>query len=138
MRVVYVDTGAWIALLYRRDRAHESASRHFLRLRESGDLLVTSDSAIGETITRLRYDAGLPAVRAYHKVIDESVRLRALRIYESDANLRARAFRIMEKSADLRVSYADCVGAAVADKVQASAVFGLDHDFRIMGYTLEP
>jgi predicted nucleic acid-binding protein len=59
-------------------------------------------------------------------------------VHESDADLRARAFRIMERFADLRLSYADCVGAAVADKVQASAVLGLDHDFRIMGYSLEP
>jgi hypothetical protein len=138
VRAVYVDTGAWIALIYRRDRAHQDVSRHFARLRQDGDLLVTSDPAIGETVTRLRYDAGLSAAMAFRRILDEAVRMRALRIQESDSDLRERAFQIMERFADLRLSYADCVGAAVADKIQASAVFGLDHDFRIMGHALEP
>lgn len=138
MRSVYVDTGAWIALVYRRDRAHEEARAHFVRLRESGDLLVTSDSALGETITRLRYDAGLSAALAFRDVVEEAAHRRALRIRESDPDLRKEAFRIMGKFKDLQLSYADCVGAAAADEVKASAVFGFDHDFRIMGYTLEP
>ena len=138
MRAVYVDTGAWIALIYRRDRAHVQVNEHFARLRGAGDLLVTSDPVIGETITRLRYDAGLPAVLAFRQVIEESVSLRSLRIRDSDTQIRKRALRVMERFSDLRLSYADCVGAAVADEIEASAVFGLDHDFRIMGYTLEP
>lgn len=65
MRTVYVDTGAWIALAYRRDRVHAQVSRRFAEMRKRGDLLVTSGPAIGETVNRLRYDAGLPLALAF-------------------------------------------------------------------------
>lgn len=44
----------------------------------------------------------------------------------------------MATYADLRLSYADCVGAVVAKEARAAAVFGLDHDFRVLGFNLEP
>lgn len=138
MKAVYVDTGAWIALIYRRDRAHDSVRESFARLREDGALLLTSDPAVSETVTRLRYDAGLSTALAFRRILDDAVRLQTLRIHESDADLRSEAFRIMEKFGDLKLSYADCIGAAVATKTKAEAVLGLDHDFRIMGFKVVP
>lgn len=138
MRAVYVDTGAWIAVAYRRDRAHPSMSRHFKKLRADGDLLVTSDPAVGETVTRLRYDAGLTAALEFRRILDEAVAQQTLRIRDTDAELRKRALERMERYRDLRLSYADCVGAAVAKEISASAVFGLDNDFRVMGFAVEP
>lgn len=138
MRAVYVDTGAWIALAYRRDRAHPRMTRHFKKLRSGGDLLVTSDPAVGETITRLRYDAGLSYALSFRRILEEAVALQALRIRETDADLRRSALGLMERYGDLRLSYADCIGAAVAQEIDAGAVFGLDHDFRVMGFAVEP
>ncbi len=138
MKAVYVDTGAWIALVYRRDRAHERVSRHFTRLRESGSFLVTSDPAVGETITRLRYDAGLAYALAFRRILDEAIALRSLRIRDTDPGLRKRALQLMERYGDLSLSYADCVGAVVAQEIEASAVLGLDNDFRVLGFVVEP
>lgn len=138
MRAVYVDTGAWIALVYRRDRAHDRVSRRFAELRERGDLLVTSDQAIGETVTRLRYDAGLSPAMAFRRILDEGAAAQALRIRDTDPGLRRQAFALMERYGDLKLSYADCVGAAVAREIDATAILGLDHDFRVMGFALEP
>lgn len=138
MRAVYVDTGAWIAVAYRRDQAHRRMSRHFKKLRADGDLLVTSDPAVGETVTRLRYDAGLASALEFRRILDEAVGQQTLRIRDSDSELRKRALKLMERYRDLRLSYADCVGAAVAKEIDASAIFGLDNDFRVMGFTVEP
>jgi predicted nucleic acid-binding protein len=138
VRVVYVDTGAWIALLWRRDRAHRRMATHFLALREAGDLLVTSEPAIGETATRLRYDAGLSATLAFHGRLEQALAGGDLRIRDTDAELRRAAFAILERHGDLLLSYADAVGAAVAREVGAKSVLGLDHDFRILGFALEP
>lgn len=44
----------------------------------------------------------------------------------------------MAQFADIQMSYADCIGAATAEELAVSAVLGLDHDFRILGYVLEP
>lgn len=44
----------------------------------------------------------------------------------------------MERYEGLALSYADAVGAVVARRVRADAVFALDNNFRIMGFTVEP
>ena len=93
---------------------------------------------MGETATRLRYDAGLSAALAFHRLLDEATAAGTLKIRESDVELRRMAFAIMERHADLALSYADCIGAAVAKSVGAKTVLGLDHDFRILGFALEP
>jgi predicted nucleic acid-binding protein len=135
VRVVYVDTGAWIALLWARDRAHSKMADHFRQMDRSS-LLVTSDPAVAETATRLRYDAGLSATLAFHGYLEEAIAIGRLRIRDTDPDLRHEAFTIMGRHGDLTLSYADCVGAAVARQVRASAVLGLDNDFRVLGFTL--
>jgi predicted nucleic acid-binding protein len=59
-------------------------------------------------------------------------------VHDSDARLRSAAFDLMAKYADLRLSFPDCVGAVVARSARANAVFGLDDDFRVLGFALEP
>lgn len=138
MRVVYADTGAFIALIWSRDRDHQRMRDHFRNLRATGVRLVTSDPVIGETATRLRYDAGLAAAQAFREVIEEATAAGSLVIRESDGDLRRRAFEWMRRYGGLRLSYADAIGAAVASQMRVDAVLGLDHDFRVMGFSLEP
>ena len=138
MRTIYVDTGAFIALLWSRDRDHRAMRARYARLREERARLVTADPVISETATRLRYDAGLNAAQTFGAVIREAVGAGTLFVRESDAELRARAFDVMTRYDALQLSYADCVGAAVASELRADAVLGLDNDFRIMGFALEP
>lgn len=44
----------------------------------------------------------------------------------------------MGRYPDLTLSFTDCVGAVTAADGKASAVFGLDNDFRVLGFALEP
>jgi len=138
VRTIYVDSGAFIALIWRRDRAHDRVREHFSRLRHDHDLLVTSDPVIGETSTRLRYDAGLSPALAFWRILEDAVAAGTLHIRDSDPKLRRAAFDVMSTYSGLSLSYADCVGAAVAREIRADAVFGLDRDFQIMGFALEP
>ena len=138
MRVVYVDTGAWIALIWKRDRAHRTVADHFRALQREHPLLVTSEPVIAETATRLRYDAGLAATLAFHRYLEDALVAGGLRIRDTDPGLRRQAFAIMERHGDLMLSYADCIGAAVAKEAGAAAILGLDNDFRVLGFTLEP
>lgn len=138
MTTVYVDSGAFIALVWRRDQAHERVTSQYRRYRSQRARFVTSDPVVGETATRLRYDDGLPAALAFRDVVREAVSAGDLRVRESDQPLRNAAFDVMRRYGDLPLSYADGVGAAVTREVKAAAVFGLDHHFRLMGFTLEP
>ena len=139
MRTVHVDTGAFIALLWSREGPPgPSGGARYGQLKEERARLVTSDPVIAETATRLRYDAGLDAARTFGAVIRDAAAAGTLVVRESDDDLRLRAFAIMTRYDGLALSYADCVGAAVATETRADAVLGLNHDFRVMGFTLEP
>ncbi|MGH3048595.1 MAG: type II toxin-antitoxin system VapC family toxin [Gaiellaceae bacterium] len=138
MRVVYVDTGALIALIWKRDRAHGRVREHYRRLRAQRDGLLTSNLVLAETATRLRYDAGLPAALAFKEVVEEAVATGALSVRYADPDLDGRAWQLMEQYADRALSFADCVGAVTARDGRADAVFGLDADFSILGFALEP
>ncbi|MGH3546413.1 MAG: type II toxin-antitoxin system VapC family toxin [Mycobacteriales bacterium] len=137
-RKLYVDSGAFIALTFARDQAHHQISEAFRKIRRDRDLLVTSEAVVTETTTRLRYDAGLPAALAFHQALIHGRLSGDLIVRDSDEQLRDEAFGILKRYADLKLSYADAVGAAIAQQQRVDAVFGLDSDFRIMGFTLVP
>jgi predicted nucleic acid-binding protein len=138
LRVVYVDTGALIALIWRRDRAHERMREHYVRLRDERDALLTSSLVIAETATRLRYDAGLRTALAFRELIEQAETTRRLDIRRPNADLESRAWDVMEQHADRALSLTDCVGAVTARDGAAEAVFGLDADFAVLGFALEP
>lgn len=138
MRVVYVDTGALIALIWRRDRAHERIREHYARLRDARDALLTSSLVIAETATRLRYDAGLRAALAFRELVEQAESARRLDIRRPDADLESRAWDVMERYDDRALSFTDCVGVVTARDGSAEAIFGLDADFAVLGFALEP
>ena len=138
MRKVYIDTGAFIALIWQRDTDHARVADAFRRLRQDGTPLLTSAAVVSETATRLRYDAGLPAVTAFRSVLDRAEAQRSMRVRPTDAVLRGAAFDVMERYAGLRLSFADAVGAAIARDERADAILTLDDDFRALGFTVEP
>ena len=136
--MVYADSGAFIALLWRRDRAHARVRDHYTALREAGDVLLTADLVVSETATRLRFDAGLHAALAFRSLLEEAVAAGRLIVRHADAELDARAWDLMERHPGLTLSFTDCVGAVTATEGRAAAVFGLDNDFRALGFPLEP
>lgn len=138
MRVVYVDTSALIALIWRRDRAHASVAAHFGRLRAAKDTLITCNLVIAETATRLRYDAGLRAALAFRDLLDQATASGELSIRHADADLDARAWSLIERHDTRALSFADAAGAVTAKDAGAAAVFGLDADFAVLGFALEP
>ena len=54
--MIFVDSGAWIALLNRRDQHHDDAVVIYTTLKQQKVQLLTTDYVIDETVTRLRYD----------------------------------------------------------------------------------
>ncbi len=111
---------------------------HYLRLREAGDTLLTSNLVLAETATRLRYDAGLRAALAFRTLVEEAVDAGRLLVRYTDEELDRKAWDVMERYADRALSFADCIGAVTAREASAAAVFGLDADFSVLGFALEP
>ncbi|MGH2498811.1 MAG: type II toxin-antitoxin system VapC family toxin [Candidatus Limnocylindria bacterium] len=138
MRAVVVDTGAWIALLNRRDPLHPSASAHLDRLRSDGARLVTTNYVIDETATRLRYGAGLAAAVRFKEVVDAARKSAALRVAWIDPRIEARAWAVLEEYADIGLGLTDATTAAVARAHRIREVFGFDADFRALGFLVAP
>ena len=107
-------------------------------MRAAGDVLLTSDLVVSETATRLRFDAGLEAALAFRGLLEEAIEAGRLIVRHADAELDARAWDLMERNPGLTLSFTDCVGAVTATEGRAAAVFGLDNDFRVLGFSLEP
>jgi predicted nucleic acid-binding protein len=138
VRLLYLDTGYLLALVLRRDRHHEAARTHFQSVRGESVVLVTTDAVLGETFTRLRYDAGVKAVRALRDALDRIEDGGTLRVQESTAELREQALALVEQYDTRPLSYADAVGTVLARQLGVDAVLGFDGDFRMLGLTLEP
>ncbi len=111
---------------------------HYRVLQRAGDVLLTSNLVISETATRLRYDAGLSAALGYRGLVDEAVEAGRLLVRHADSDLESKGWDVMAQYADLTLSFTDCVGAVTAREGSAGSVFGLDADFRLLGFTLEP
>lgn len=93
---------------------------------------------LAETATRLRYDAGLRPALALRELVDAAVAVGRLTVRYSDPGLDGRAWDLMARYGDQSLSFADCVGAVTAREASAAAVFGLDADFSMLGFALEP
>jgi predicted nucleic acid-binding protein len=135
---VFVDTGAWIALLRKDDAKHMDAARGWARLLRDGARLITSSFVVSESATRLRYDAGLPAALAFRDRIRQAVDRGLLRVVWIDEEVADEGWGVLERYADLALSLTDATSAAIATRLRITDVFTFDADFRPMGFTLHP
>ena len=109
-----------------------------MRLTSAGDQFVTSNLALAETATRLRYDAGLRTALEFREIVEEAVAVGQLVVRYADEDLDGKAWGLMERFSDQLLSFADCAGAVTAREARAAAVMALDRDFSVLGFALEP
>ena len=100
--------------------------------------MLTSNLVLAETATRLRYDAGLSAALTFRDFLQRATDSGRLAVRYNDPDLDREAWALMERYAGRSLSFADCVGAVTAREASAAAVFGLDADFAILGFAVEP
>lgn len=74
----------------------------------------------------------------FRVLVEEAVVSGTLDVRYTDAELDAKAWDVMQRYGDQSLSFVDCAGAVTAREGRASAVFGLDRDFTVLGFTLEP
>ncbi|MFD1361812.1 type II toxin-antitoxin system VapC family toxin [Lentibacillus salinarum] len=134
---LFIDTGAWIALMLETDQYHEKA-RYFF---ESIDLSVTrttSSFVIAETYTWLRYREGFKCAHLFLEIVNHSKASRALDVIEGDKDTIELAEQILRDFSDQRLSYVDAVSMAMMKKKQMKQVFGFDQHFYIMDFEVVP
>lgn len=135
---MFVDTGAWLALLERQDYYHASASTHYDQLATAGVGFLTTNYVVDETGTRLRYDVGLRAALAFRASLTQLSRAGRARVVWIDERIEAEGWRIMEQYADVRLNLTDATSAAVARASRITEVFGFDAHFQALGFIVAP
>jgi predicted nucleic acid-binding protein len=132
LRAVFVDTGAWVALRYRRDQFHLRARTLLQRLRADGLGLVTTEWVVAETVTLLKARGAVDEAL----ILGEAIQAGRLGfLVESTGERRRRAWELFVRYRDRRVGWVDCASFAVMDELNVTRFFGFDDDFVRAGFT---
>ena len=131
--MIFVDTGAWIALLNQRDQYHHNAVAVFNDLQQHQVRLLTTDYIIDETTTRLRYDANHRLAVEFLNQIEFFTETGILTITEIDNNVFEEAKTLFRQYDSARLSFTDCTSFIICRVNNISEAFAFDRHFPIMG-----
>ena len=122
--MIFVDSGAWIALLNRRDQHHGDALAIYNDLVQQNTQFLTTDYVIAETVNRLR-DNHLVAVQ-FLDLIEGSKATGALTVVEIDSVLFQEAEGLFRQYDTAGFSFTDCTSFAVCQQCNISEAFAFD------------
>lgn len=128
--MIFVDTGAFLALYIKRDQYHRQAHKVFRALPRP---FSTSNHVIDELATLLGRIAGY---RYAADRIDDLYASESIEVLASTRNDEIEAIRWMRKYADKKVSFTDCVSFAVMRRLGIHHVFTFDRHFRDAGFEI--
>ena len=132
MNGIFVDSGAWYALLDSDDADH-SAAAEFLAANTIP--LITTNFVFSETVTLIRYRVGHEAARSFGQKLKESSFVRVIAVTAADEE---RAWDIFTKYRDQNFSFVDCTSFAVMERMKFSAAFAFDRHFSVMKFAVVP
>jgi len=133
--VVFVDTGAWLALYDRKDQNHRTAKEASMHLRDEKIPLFTTDYVFDEAVTIIRLRVGHKEAVSFG---DSLLKSRVVQIVEINGDIKKEAWNMFVKYKDHRFSYTDCTSFAVLLRMKIDMVLGYDKHFQSMHFTLFP
>ena len=128
MKRVFVDTGAWYALVDKKDPDHEKAAGF---IRANTFPLITSNFVFSETVTLIRMRLGWTIAADFGKKLRESGFVSLVPLKDED---EARAWEIFLKYKDKDFSYTDCTSFAFMERLRIDTAFSFDSHFRAMKF----
>ena len=134
--MIFVDSGAWIALLNRRDQHHDDAVVILNNLGRQNVQLLTTDYVIDETVTWLRYRVSHPVAVQFFDLIGSSRATGVLTLVAIDRFLFQEAERLFRQYNTARLSFTDCTSFAICQQHNISEAFAFDQHFPMVGITL--
>lgn len=134
-REIFVDTGAWIALVDGSDHLHPTAKATYPTMLHSGNRLVTTNLVVAETYNLIRRRIGHAAAIRFLESLRSSPRL--IKVY-SNQQLEMEAEAILRRYADQDFSLVDAVSFAVMQQRGIAEAFAFDYHFLVAGFMLIP
>jgi hypothetical protein len=135
VKAVFVDTAGWVACADAADPAHKGCRAARDAALESGQMLVTSDFVVDETLTLIRLRLGLSAAEAWWDQVDRSPRLRWERV-DSDRFEKARHLFFQYRDKDF--SFTDCTSFVIMREARLTHALTTDRHFEQAGFQVWP
>lgn len=134
--MIFVDTGAWIALVNQKDQYHRDAVDVFNDLQQRQVRLLTTDYIIDETITRLRYDTHYALAVEFLNRIEFFTETGILTITEINKDIFEEAKTLFRQYDSAKLSFTDCTSFVTCRVNSISEAFAFDRHFQMMGIDL--
>jgi predicted nucleic acid-binding protein len=132
-QLVFVDSGAWIALALSRDPLHERAQEQWGVLQEAAAGLYTSIPIVIETFTFLDRNANRDVALAWKEAIYKSGVVKILPCELRDLEPSWDYFR----RADLhKLSAVDATSFSIMKRARIGLAFTFDHHFASVGFRM--
>ena len=112
--MIFVDTGAWIAILNPNDQYHREAVAIYRHFQQQKTRFLTTDYVIDETVTRLRYDTNHSIAVIFLERIERLVETRVLTLVEIDNRIFREAIALFRQYDSARLSFTDCTSFVVS------------------------
>lgn len=132
MQGVFVDTGAWYALVDRNDPDHQEVVS---KLQEHKARLVTSNFIIDETLTLMRCRLNWEIAHAFGAKMREGMLSRIARISSADEDA---SWEIFTRHHDQAFSFTDCTSFALMARLNIETAIAIDNDFKAYGFNCLP
>jgi predicted nucleic acid-binding protein len=132
---LFIDTGAWLAVIDSKDQYHESAREFYNRVIREGFLFVTTNLVIAETYTIACRRLGHRTAIRFLDLIEASHRLAEV---WSTPELEVVAAGTLRSYDEQDFSYVDAVSFAVMDAQQLQTAFTFDRHFDVIGFARQP
>ena len=131
--LVFVDTGAWIALALTRDPLHQRASETWELLASTGAKLHTSVSILVETFTLLDRNTPRSVALAWKDSLKVVPRLRVLPCMSRDME---QAWKYVERPDLHRLSAVDALSFVLMARQRIRVAFAFDSHFATAGFRM--
>lgn len=134
---IYIDTGAWIALINSGDRFHNQAVSYYQQIKPI-DKRITSSHVIAETYTWLRYRVGFSYASHFLSIVREACSVHSLIVIKDNETSLENAEQMLMDFPDQKLSYVDALSMAIMKNQGITTVFAFDHHFYLMNFELVP
>ncbi len=132
--MLFIDTSAFIAIVNKGDRWHESANKLVEDIKEGRTKLrgiVTSDYVIDETLTKIRYSVGHKEAVEWGKSILASSLIQKVIVDDAVFN---EAWELFQRYEDKKLSFTDCTSVVIMRNMGINTIFAFDEDFLKIGF----
>lgn len=131
MKSVFVDTSAFVALFYEKDKHHEAAREMLGRVKKANASMVLTDYVFDETITGIMTSVGhLTAIKAGEYILGS----RLLKLIWLDEALKLRAWELFKRYDDKAFSFTDCTSFLLMKEFNVTRYLAFDRHFQQAGF----